>query len=75
MVGFTSDGVVNMIGNTKAICLICRELVPVSKDYNLKRHYTQKHTARFSQYQGMGSKNKIAELKRSLSSQQSVLRK
>jgi hypothetical protein len=47
--------------------LICREFVPVFKDYNLKRHYTQKHAAKFSAYQGMCRKDKITELKKSVS--------
>ena len=59
--------------NTKAICLIFRELIPVFKDYNMKRHYTQKHTAMFGQYQGMCCKNKIVELKRSMSCEKSFL--
>ena len=46
--------------NTKAICLICREFVLVFKDYNLKKHYTQKHSVKFIAYQGMCRKDKIA---------------
>lgn len=34
-----------------------------TKDYNLKRHYLQKHAAKFDVYRGVLCKDKIAELK------------
>ncbi|XP_041442018.1 general transcription factor II-I repeat domain-containing protein 2-like [Xenopus laevis] len=61
--------------NSKALCLICGEYVQVFKDYNLKRHYMQKHAAKFSVYQGMCRKDKAMELKKSLSSQQNFFKK
>ncbi|XP_041419118.1 general transcription factor II-I repeat domain-containing protein 2-like [Xenopus laevis] len=61
--------------NSKALCLICGEYVQVFKDYNLKRHYMQKHAAKFSVYQGMCRKDKAMELKKSLSSQQNLFKK
>ena len=44
-------------------CLICKEIMSVFKDYNLKRHHMQKYTAKFSAYQGMLCKDKMEELK------------
>lgn len=61
--------------NNKALCLICRESVAVFKEYNLNRHYVQKHASRFDTYQGMIREDKVAELRRSLSSQQKFFKK
>ena len=44
--------------------LISREFVQVFKDYNLKRHYMQKHAAKFNVYKGLHHKDKIVELKK-----------
>lgn len=32
--------------NNISVCLICKEIVPVFKDYNLKKPYMQKHAAK-----------------------------
>ena len=50
--------------NSRALCLICREFVQVFKDYNLKRHYMQKHAAKFNMYEGLCHKDKTAGLKK-----------
>jgi len=42
-----------------ALCLICKETISVFKDYNLKRHYLQKHTFKMDSYQGFFRKQKI----------------
>ena len=47
----------------------------VFKDYNLKRHYIQKHAAKLKAYEGLCCKDKIAELKKCLSSQQTFFQK
>ena len=44
--------------NNMALCIICKEIMSVFKDYNLKRHYMQKHAAKFHAYQGMFRKDK-----------------
>ena len=36
-----------------ALCLICKEIMLVFKDYNLRRHSMQKHAANFEGYRGM----------------------
>jgi hypothetical protein len=53
-----------------ALCLICKETISVFKNYNLKRHYLQKHAAKMDSYQWFFRKQKILELKTCLSSQQ-----
>jgi len=61
--------------NNMALCLICKEIMPGFKDYNLKRYYMQKHAAKLNACQGMLSKDKAAELRKSLSSQQNLFKK
>lgn len=58
-----------------ALCLICKETISVFKDYNLKRHYLQKHATKMDSYQGFFRKQKILELKTCLSSQQLNIKK
>lgn len=60
--------------NNTVLCLICKGNVLVSKYHNLKRHYFQKHAAKFDKYQGTLCKDKRAELKKNLSSQQFFLK-
>ncbi|XP_023227897.1 general transcription factor II-I repeat domain-containing protein 2A-like [Centruroides sculpturatus] len=56
----------------EALCLICRVSIPVFKEYNLRRHYAQKHASKFDAYQGMCRKDKVMVLKKDLISQQKV---
>ena len=39
--------------NSRALCLICRECVRVSKDRNLKRHYVRTHAAKVNAEEGL----------------------
>ncbi|KOC58986.1 General transcription factor II-I repeat domain-containing protein 2, partial [Habropoda laboriosa] len=56
--------------NSETLCLTCRVFTPVFKEYNLKRHYAQKHASKFDAYQGMCRKDKVAVLKKGFISQQ-----
>ncbi|XP_067123968.1 general transcription factor II-I repeat domain-containing protein 2-like [Centruroides vittatus] len=56
----------------EAHCLICCVSIPVFKEYNLRRHYAQKHASKFDAYQGMCRKDQVMVLKKSLISQQKV---
>lgn len=47
----------------KPICLICSESVSVLKEYNLKRHYETKHSAKYDVFTGSKRKQKMEELK------------
>jgi len=58
-----------------ALFLIYKETISVFKDYNLKRHYLQKHATKMDSYQGFFRKQKILELKTCLSSQQLNIKK
>lgn len=50
--------------NNMSLCLICKKIVSILKDYNLKRHYGQKHAAKLDAYQVMFHKDKIVDLKK-----------
>ena len=39
-------------GTSKQQCLACLQIVSVSKEYNLKRHYETLHKSRYEQYDG-----------------------
>ena len=54
-----------IIMNNKLMCLICKTVVPVMKEYNVKRHY-QQHHATFNSCTGELRKAKISALKSSL---------
>ncbi|KAE9521920.1 hypothetical protein AGLY_017727 [Aphis glycines] len=36
----------------KVICLVCRELISVLKEYNIKRHYESKHKVKYDSLYG-----------------------
>lgn len=52
-----------------SLCLFCKEIVSVFKEYSLKRHYRQNHAAKFKAYQGKFCKDKVTELKKGQTSQ------
>lgn len=47
-------------------CLICKQSVSVSKEYNLRRHYQTNHSRHYDQYSGQAREEKLRELKRGL---------
>ncbi|GAB1290249.1 General transcription factor II-I repeat domain-containing protein 2 [Apodemus speciosus] len=47
-------------------CLICKQSVSVSKEYNLRRHYQTNHSRHYDQYSGPAREEKLRELKRGL---------
>lgn len=59
----------------KAICLICKETVNVLKEYNIKRHYDTKHGNKYNEWSGQLRKDKVRDLKRTLTSQQNLFKK
>lgn len=54
--------------NNVALCLICKDIMSVCKDYNLKRHSMQKHAAKCDAYWGLLCKDKTAEMKKTVTS-------
>lgn len=59
----------------KGLSLICKDIVAIFKDYNLKRHYCQNLASTFDVYNRKCRKNKVAELKKSLGSQQTFFKR
>ncbi|XP_050022112.1 general transcription factor II-I repeat domain-containing protein 2 isoform X3 [Alexandromys fortis] len=47
-------------------CLICKQSVSVSKEYNLRRHYQTNHSRHYDQYSGQVRDEKLQELKAGL---------
>ncbi|XP_040833921.1 mediator of RNA polymerase II transcription subunit 25 isoform X3 [Ochotona curzoniae] len=50
-------------------CLICRKIVSVLKEYNLKRHYESKHSKSYDQYTEQTRDAVLRELKKGLACQ------
>lgn len=61
--------------NNKITCLICKESISVTKEYNIKRHYSTNHEEQFSCFEGKIREEKLKTMKNSLNSQQRVLTK
>lgn len=53
-------------------CLICKQSVSVSKEYNLRRHYETNHSKNYDQYTEKMRDEKLNELKKGLKFQQSL---
>ncbi|XP_055462201.1 general transcription factor II-I repeat domain-containing protein 2 [Psammomys obesus] len=47
-------------------CLVCKQSVSVSKEYNLRRHYQTNHSRHYDQYEGQARDEKLRELKGAL---------
>lgn len=50
-------------------CLICKKIMSVFKEYNLKRHYESKHSKSFDQYTEQTRDAVLSELKKGLKCQ------
>lgn len=59
--------------NKGVICLICQTTIAVMKEYNVKRHYTTKHSTQFDEVVGQARLDTIEHLKNSIEKQQCVL--
>ncbi|XP_011766360.1 mediator of RNA polymerase II transcription subunit 25 isoform X2 [Macaca nemestrina] len=51
------------------MCLICKQIVSVLKEYNLKRHYESKHSKSYDQYTEQTRDAILSELKKGLKCQ------
>lgn len=58
--------------NGKPTCLICNQIIAVSKEYNIRRHYTSTHASKYDVYSGKLREEKVKTLEQSLKRQQSV---
>ena len=62
--------------NEKPVCLLCSESVSVMKEYNVRRHYVTKHSAKYDSFQGERSrKEKVQNMIKNLKQQQSIFTK
>ena len=52
------------IKNNKIQCLICMQVLSVSKEYNVKRHYTSLHEEKYKKHVGEARKVMVAEYKK-----------
>lgn len=64
---------VEFCGN--AICLICKEKLAVFKEYNLRRHYSTKHSEHDEKYKGDDRRQRAEQLQKGLLSQQELFHK
>lgn len=60
-----------IVQNTKLLCLICREVVAVFKEYNVKRHYETKHKD-YLEFDKEVKQSKLKEFKSQLKAQQKM---
>ncbi len=61
---------VRLHGDTSAICVICNTVIAVFKEYNIKTHYTAKHSNQYDEYTGRAREEKYDGLCRNLQQQQ-----
>ncbi|KAJ4942397.1 hypothetical protein JOQ06_012263 [Pogonophryne albipinna] len=58
-------------GSDKVICLICKQVNAMLKEYNIKRHYDTNHKM-YDKFMGKERRTKLEQLQRGLTVQQSV---
>lgn len=58
-----------------ALCLICSEKISSLKEYNIKRHYIQKHEEKYKKFTGQLRIDLLKKMQSSLSEQQSSFTK
>ena len=46
------------------VCLVCQNAIAAMKEYNVKRHYTIKHSSQCDEILGQAPVNKIVHLKK-----------
>lgn len=63
------------IKNNKIQCLICMQVLSVSKEYNVKRHYTSLHEEKYKKHVGEARKVMVTEYKKKLIQQTSMFSK
>ncbi|PNF37381.1 hypothetical protein B7P43_G16662 [Cryptotermes secundus] len=58
--------------NGKLQCVICSQVLSVSKGYNVSRHYTSLHKSKYDQYQGSARSCVFNDLKLKLTRQKNI---
>ena len=59
--------------NLGTVSLVCESTIAVITEYNVKRHYSTKHSSQFDKIVGQARVDKIKHLKKSIEKQPSVL--
>uniref|UniRef100_A0A6P7G4B4 General transcription factor II-I repeat domain-containing protein 2-like n=1 Tax=Diabrotica virgifera virgifera TaxID=50390 RepID=A0A6P7G4B4_DIAVI len=59
----------------KPQCIICCQVLAVSKEYNIIRHYEAQHKTKYDKYQGEARNTLVKELKAKLNKQKSLFTK
>ena len=49
--------------NQGVVCLVCQNTIALMKEYDVKRHYTSKHSSQFDEILGQAWVDKIEHLK------------
>lgn len=60
---------------SKPLCLICRDVLSVFKEYNIKRHYESRHGSKYSSLEGTARNTETSILKKHLTGQQNIFKK
>ena len=58
--------------NQGTVCVICQTTIAVMKEYNIKRHYTTKHSTIYDAVEGQDRVNKLEEMTKALKKQQGI---
>lgn len=61
--------------DNKPQCLVCLLVLSVHKEYNLNRHYTQHHAAKYKDYTGQARLTIVSDLKKKVSAQKNLFNK
>ena len=61
--------------NSKAHCLICHISISTMKEYNISRHYQNKHSSQYDKFKDQLRTMKLLELKAQLNQQQIASKK
>ncbi|XP_072376131.1 general transcription factor II-I repeat domain-containing protein 2-like, partial [Diabrotica undecimpunctata] len=59
----------------KPQCIICCQVLAVSKEYNISRHYGTQNRTKYDKYQGEARNTLVKELKAKLNKQKSLFTK
>ncbi|CAI6353539.1 unnamed protein product [Macrosiphum euphorbiae] len=59
----------------KVMCLVCRELISVLKEYNIKRHYESKHKVKYDSLYGQLREIEVNKLQKALTGEQTIFSK
>ena len=62
-----------MESNSKTLCLVCKQVITLVKEYNVKQRYETQHKMQYEEYYGKTRSNITDRLKREYQKQKKVL--